>query len=211
MPERLCGSDLDMVHEPLVPERLEHGIGETEHQDVLDRFLGKVMVDAKDLALPEMGMHRPVELPGGVEVAAEGLLDHQVAAAPVLAVQARGTEIPDHGLEHDRRDGEIEDAIAPGLVTLFERGQGVPQSCRVGSGIAVIEWRVIKTAGEPVPQGFVEAAAKGGLYRIVHHVAEFVRREADAAGAEDKEPVGKHPVLEEPVERWKELPFRQVP
>jgi hypothetical protein len=34
-----------------VPDRLENAVGEAEHQNVLDRLLAQVMVDAIDLLL----------------------------------------------------------------------------------------------------------------------------------------------------------------
>ena len=132
--EGLGSGDLDMVQVAAVPERLEDGIGEPEHQDVLDRFLGQVMVDAEDLAFLIIGMDQLVQLAGRGEVAAEGLLDHDVAAARVLPGKPGGAEVVDNGLEHLRRDGEIEDPVAAGLVLRFERAAGYRRgpSCRSG-------------------------------------------------------------------------------
>ena len=42
--------DLDVVDVVAVPERLEEPVGEAERQDVLDRLLAEVVVDAEDLA-----------------------------------------------------------------------------------------------------------------------------------------------------------------
>ena len=45
----LAHRNLDVVHRLAVPELLENRIGKTEHQNVLDRFLAEVMVDAENL------------------------------------------------------------------------------------------------------------------------------------------------------------------
>ena len=53
--------DLDVVHVVTVPDRLEDGVGETENEDVLDRLLTEVVVDAVNLALVERVMHDLVQ------------------------------------------------------------------------------------------------------------------------------------------------------
>ena len=49
--ERLGDGDLHVVDVAAVPERLEDAVGEAEDQDVLDRLLAEVVVDAVDLRL----------------------------------------------------------------------------------------------------------------------------------------------------------------
>ena len=44
---------LDTVAELVVPDRLEDGVGEAKGEDVLDRLLAQVVVDAEDLVLVE--------------------------------------------------------------------------------------------------------------------------------------------------------------
>ena len=51
--EVLGRGDLDVVDVVAVPHRLEHAVGEPERQQVLDRLLAQVVVDAEDLALVE--------------------------------------------------------------------------------------------------------------------------------------------------------------
>ena len=60
--QRLCGGNLDMVEVPPVPERLEDRIGKPEHQDILNGFLGKVVVDAENLTFFIIGMDELVQL-----------------------------------------------------------------------------------------------------------------------------------------------------
>ena len=40
--------DLDVVHVAAVPDRLEQRVGEPQREDVLDRLLAQVVVDAED-------------------------------------------------------------------------------------------------------------------------------------------------------------------
>ena len=49
--ELFVDRDLDMVDVIAIPDRLEHAVGEAQHQDVLDGFLAEVMIDPVDLVL----------------------------------------------------------------------------------------------------------------------------------------------------------------
>jgi hypothetical protein len=42
-----------VVHEVAVPDRLEDAVGEPKGEDVLDRLLAQIMIDAEDLGLIE--------------------------------------------------------------------------------------------------------------------------------------------------------------
>ncbi len=48
-----CNGDLHMIDVIPIPQRLEDRIGKTRHEDILDRFLAQVMIDAIDLLLTE--------------------------------------------------------------------------------------------------------------------------------------------------------------
>ena len=52
--DRLGHGDLHVVDEVAVPQRLDQGVGEAEHQQVLHRLLAEVVIDAVDLLLVEM-------------------------------------------------------------------------------------------------------------------------------------------------------------
>ena len=49
----LGDGDLHVVDVLAVPERLEDAVGEAEDEEVLDRLLAEVVIDAEDLALVE--------------------------------------------------------------------------------------------------------------------------------------------------------------
>ena len=77
----LRGGDLHVIDVAAVPDRLEHAVGEAEHQQVLDGFLSEIVIDAEDLRFVEMGVEQPVQRAGAVEIGAERLLDDDPAPA----------------------------------------------------------------------------------------------------------------------------------
>ena len=69
--------DLHVIDVVAVPDRLENGVGEPQHEDVLHRLLAEVMVDAVDLVLGEHPVDLFVQLVARGQVGAEGLFDHE--------------------------------------------------------------------------------------------------------------------------------------
>jgi len=67
----LAGGDLDVIDEAPVPDGLEDGVREPEHQEVLDRLFSQVVVDAEDLALVAGLQHQPVQGARAGQVAPE--------------------------------------------------------------------------------------------------------------------------------------------
>jgi len=63
------------------PDRLEYRIRKTERDDVLQRLLGDVVVDAEDLLFLEELAEELVEASGMPDVVAEGLLDEDARPA----------------------------------------------------------------------------------------------------------------------------------
>ena len=49
MPIDLGHGDLDVVHVAAIPERLEDAVAEPEDEQVADRLLAQVVIDAVDL------------------------------------------------------------------------------------------------------------------------------------------------------------------
>jgi hypothetical protein len=81
--------DLHVVHVVAVPDRFEDAIGEAEHQDVLDGFFPKVVVDAVDLIFLEHAVQQLVELLRRFQVVPERFLDDDPRPAGLLSVRAR--------------------------------------------------------------------------------------------------------------------------
>ena len=69
--------DLHVIDVLLIEQRFEDAVGEPEHQDVLDRFLAQVVIDAVDLPLVEDGGDRVVDRAGRCEIVSDRLLDDQ--------------------------------------------------------------------------------------------------------------------------------------
>ena len=82
-PELLGHRDLDVVDVAPVPDGLEDGVGEAQGEDVLDRLLPEVVVDAVHLLLGERGVHTGVEIAGALLVVPVGLLDDDAHEGPV--------------------------------------------------------------------------------------------------------------------------------
>ena len=74
-PNLLGHRDLHAVNIPPVPDRLEDPVRKAKDQDVLDRLLSQIVVDAIKLVLVEVLVDVLVQAPGRLQVAAKGLLD----------------------------------------------------------------------------------------------------------------------------------------
>ncbi len=103
-----------MVDVAPVPQRFEDPVPEAEDQQVADRLLAQVVVDAVDLRLPEHLADLAVEALRGLEVVAERLLDHDPPPATVVVLVIE----PDAAkLGHDVRElgwlcREVEQPVA---------------------------------------------------------------------------------------------------
>src|SRR5438445_5616136 len=136
--------DLHALDVVAVPDRLEEGVREAEDEEVLDRLLPEVVVDAEDARLVEDLVQRLVEGLRRGEIPAERLLDDDARVAGA----ARSPEPPDHRLEQARRDGEIvERALRRAELSAerLERGR-----------IAVVAAHVAKPLAESRKCGLVE-------------------------------------------------------
>ena len=92
-----------------VPDRFKERVREAEEEDVLDRRLAEVVVDAETALLREHAVQRLVQRPGRLQVAPKRLLDDD---APALC-KAHAAELVDDRREQLRRDREVVDR-APG-------------------------------------------------------------------------------------------------
>ena len=108
--EVLGHRDLDLVHVLAVPDRFQERVREAEKEDVLDRRLAQVVVDAETALLGEHPVQRLVQRPGRLQIAPKRLLDDD---APTLR-KSHVAELVDDRREELRRDCEIVDrAVAP--------------------------------------------------------------------------------------------------
>jgi hypothetical protein len=151
------GGDLDVVDVRGVPERREHPIGHAEGQQILDRFLAQIMVDAIDLILAPVGQQRAVERHGRLQILAERLFDDDPPAARELR-EAGAIEQPVHRLEKIGRDGEIEERVARGAGVAADRQHQIAEP-RVGLAVTTIAGRVMEPRLQPCPAVGVEVAA----------------------------------------------------
>ena len=111
--DRFSGRDLHAGDVVAVPDRFENGVGEAQHQDVLDRFLAQVVVDPEDLVFLCRALHHPVQLLGAAVIAAKGLLDHHPTPGGILQ-QPCGGEGPTATAVEIWGYREVEGAVAPG-------------------------------------------------------------------------------------------------
>ena len=103
--------DLHVIDVAAVPDRLEHAVGEAEHQQVLDGFLAEVVIDAEDLRLVEVRVQQLVQRARAGEIGAERLFDDDPAPAfrRRRRRQPRGAELLDDRGVDGRRNREVEE------------------------------------------------------------------------------------------------------
>ncbi len=132
--DRLRHGDLDVVDVAPIPERLEDPVAEPEDQQVADRLLAEVVVDAVDLRLAEDLADLAVEPLRRLEVVPERLLDDDPppAAVVVLVVQPDPPELRDDLGELRRLRGEVEQPVPARAVLLVERVAGVGEDLEAG-------------------------------------------------------------------------------
>jgi hypothetical protein len=113
--DRLRDRDLHVIDVAVVPERLEKSVAEPEDEDVLDRLLAEIVIDAEDLPLVEDGVEASVQLARRFQIVPERLFDDDAGPRSRLTVRMHGAghaEMPDDRLVSRRRNGEIEEPVA---------------------------------------------------------------------------------------------------
>ena len=103
--------DLYLVDVVPVPDGLEDGIGEPEHQEVLHRLLAQVVVNAIDLLLTEYAVDVAVQLLSGLQVGSEGLFDHDAPPTLQLVRHARVRQGVDHRFVQPGSQREVVQAV----------------------------------------------------------------------------------------------------
>ena len=147
-PQVLGHRDLHVIDVVPVPDRLENAVGKPKSQDVLNRFLAEVVIDAKNLGFIEEFAQAAIQSAGRIQIMAEGFFHDDAAIAPV-AVELGVRQTLGQGLDHTGRHRHVKDAIgleAP-LVLLLRKlvGDG-------GEGFGLAE--VGLHEGEMLAKGF---------------------------------------------------------
>ena len=117
--ELLGDRDLHVIDVAAIPDRLEDSVGETECENILDRFLAEIMVDAIDLLFVDDLADRAVQGDRRRQIVAEGLLDHD--APPLVAFllgEAGRAKLLDNDREENGAGCEIEENVALGSLLL---------------------------------------------------------------------------------------------
>ena len=113
--------DLDALHQVPVPQGLEDGVGKAEDQEVLDRFLAQVVVDAVDLGLVEIAVQQLlIEILGAMPGPGR-----RASPPPGGSSRGCGSVRPGPGRRWPvrkgvRGQGQVEEAISRELVRLFQ-------------------------------------------------------------------------------------------
>src|ERR1043166_8334109 len=114
-PQLFADGDLKMVNGLAVPEPLENGVREAEHQNVLHRFFAQVMVNAENLSLAGVASQFGVQLVGGFQIVPERFFDHDPLPA-VLAVRMKqpgAMHLLDDLPELARHRGQVKKNVPP--------------------------------------------------------------------------------------------------
>ena len=148
-PELLGHRDLHRGDVVAVPDRLEHGVGEPQEQDVLDRRLPEEVIDAVQLRLVDQRVQRSVEFLRRGEVMPERLLDDDARIASVRSAFARP---PTTVAKSEGRDLEVEDRELRALDRLGD--------ALVGGGVVEVAGDVGELVGEALEHRLVELLAR---------------------------------------------------
>ena len=155
-----------MVHRLAVPELLENGIGEAEHQNILNRLLAQVMIDAEDLFLVRIPRQFGVQLSRRQEVVAERFLhdDALLGIARFAFVQQTGVVQLLHDLaELARRCGEIKQKVAAQF--LVREGGQLVREFLVGSRLGDVPLAIGNIGGELCPDRVLDRLGPGELLK----------------------------------------------
>ena len=214
-----AGADADVLgHRDLhrvdvlgVPHRLEQVVGEAQGQDVLDRLLAQVVVDAEDVLRGEDLVDQLVERHRGLQVVAERLLHHDPAPAAGLRVVGHpgAGELVEHQREGGRRDGEVERGVARDAVALAQVVQGGGQVVERG---VVVERAgdELELAGQPLPDVLAPRGPGALLRGLVGQRLEVAVAPVAAGEAQDHETGRQQAAVGQVVDGRDELLTGQV-
>ena len=166
--ELLVDGDLDMVDMVAIPDRLEHAVGKSQHQDVLHRLLAEIMIDPVDLVLVHQLQELGVEVLGRFEVGAERLFDHQPTPRAVFLQHAGAAEL------HSRSAGK-RPAASPDRTAGCRRSCARLRFCRAVSRMASNEAGSFGSASMQVTQDNSFFARSSSILRVAYWRKPFIR------------------------------------
>ncbi len=191
--------DLDMIDVIAIPDRLEHAVGEAEHQDVLHRLFAEIVVDAIDLVLVDDLEQVVVELPRGRQIGAERLFDHQSPPGVVLLMQQAGApQFLADRFERGRRHRQVEQVVLDAALGEAVEVRFQPLERTLFAGVRMHG----ADAVEQLLGDIIVDRAGGELLQSLHQVV--VQRLAlhfGAGDADHAEIVGQQPRLGQVVQR----------
>src|SRR5258708_19529993 len=109
-----------MVNVAPIPDWLENAIGEAKNQDILHRFLAKVVIDAIDLLFAKDPGHLAIQFSGRNQVMPERLLDNDTRPAFAVAIQAGCAKLLNNLRILAGRRRKIKNAISAGPPRLIQ-------------------------------------------------------------------------------------------
>ncbi len=194
-----------------VPDRLEQSIGEPQNENVLDRFLSEVVIDAIELVLVEDIEEVVIELARRREIRAERLLDDDSTPGAVfLARETRSSKLAGDRPERRRRGRHVEQAIALGATLGLDPLQGLPQPI-VARGIVDIAAHIGGATDDTLGELFFHRPGGELLQRFAQVLAERVIRHFGAPDADQSKCVRQQATRRKIVKRWNEQPVHEVP
>ena len=198
--------DLHMVDIVAVPQRLEHQVGEPEHQDVLHRLLAEVVVDAIELILLPVLVQPVIEDLGALEIETEGLFYHHPAPAALFPVEPDFGQAGGDRTEVGRADRHVEDHVGAIARIPFEvRPQGT-----VHGVVAQIPPEEAQPGREARPDLRIDAAPYAVGEPLMHLLAPDGVVPVAPPHAQDAGTVGQPAGLFQMIERRQELVDREI-
>jgi len=103
-----------------VPDRLEHAVGEAQHQNVLHRLLAEIVIDPVNLVFIDELEQFAVQRPRGSQIGAERLFHHQPPPRAVLGQHSGAAKLAADWQERVGRGRQIEQPVAAGVSRGFQ-------------------------------------------------------------------------------------------
>ena len=187
-----------MLYGILVPQGLEHCVGEAQRDQILHRLLAEIMVDPVDAVVAEGLGKLALDLAAGVEIVADRLFDGDARA---LVGEPHLLQIAGDGPEIVGRGGKVEDAF----VHAKQLGQGL-----IVLGVIQIALAVAQTYGEPRPGVLGERLARLLHDRLARAGDEIGFAEFGVRISADDEVFRQMPFGIQEIERGVEHFLRQI-